>query len=216
MDHNEAVKLMITEKYLLDELSPEERDQFEEHFFGCAECAYDVRAGALLIEKSKTVLGERPALVTTKSPAAGNEKRGWLAWLRPAFTLPLIAVLLGIIGYQNLGERGGPKLLASAVINVGSRGAKSVTARRGEPFVLVVNFPPESQYSSYIAELQNQSGKAQWSVGITPEAARTSYSIQVPPSYLAPGNYTLVLNGIMANGAVSKVGQSTFELQLEK
>ena len=31
MDHNEAVRQKATERYLLDELDPELRDQFEEH-----------------------------------------------------------------------------------------------------------------------------------------------------------------------------------------
>lgn len=216
MEHNEAVKLMITEKYLLDELSPEERDQFEEHFFGCAECADDVRTGALFIEKSKRVLSERPALVPARSPVARGEKRGWLAWLRPVFTVPVMALLLGIIGFQNLGHRREPKVLASAVINVGSRGEKIVTIRQGERFALLVNFPPQSQYSSYIAELQDPGGKALWSVGITPEPGRASYPIETPTAHLAPGNYTLLLNGIMTNGAVLEVGQSTFKLQIQK
>jgi hypothetical protein len=221
MDHNEAAQQMITEKYLLNELSPEQRDQFEEHFFECSDCANDVRAGSLLLEKTKLVLGERPALVQAKSPTAKAEKKGWLSWLQPAFSLPVIIVLLGIIGYQNLGyqnlgQRGGPRVLASAVINVGSRGEKIVSIREGEPFVLVVNFPPQAEYSSYSAALQDRSGKALWSVPITPEAGRTSYPIQAFPSHLAQGNYTLVLNGLMTNGAVSKVGQSTFELQIQK
>ena len=46
MNHDEAVQSMTAEKYLLNELSPEVRDQFEEHFFGCTDCANDLRAGS--------------------------------------------------------------------------------------------------------------------------------------------------------------------------
>ena len=35
MDHSEAVQLMATERYLLGELSPDQREAFEEHFFEC-------------------------------------------------------------------------------------------------------------------------------------------------------------------------------------
>ena len=35
---------MAVEKYLLQELAGEERDQFEEHFFDCQECATDLGA----------------------------------------------------------------------------------------------------------------------------------------------------------------------------
>jgi hypothetical protein len=47
MGHDEAVRILATEKYLLGELSPELRDQFEEHLFDCQRCAFDLRAAAL-------------------------------------------------------------------------------------------------------------------------------------------------------------------------
>jgi len=37
MDHGESIRLMAAEKYLLGELAPELREQFEEHFFDCQE-----------------------------------------------------------------------------------------------------------------------------------------------------------------------------------
>ena len=75
MNHDEAVQLMTAEKYLLNELSPDVRDQVEEHFFDCMDCANDVRAGAVFIEKSKAVLGERPALVPARTPGTGRSWR---------------------------------------------------------------------------------------------------------------------------------------------
>jgi hypothetical protein len=35
MDHNQAVREKATERYLLNELDPGVRDQFEEHLFDC-------------------------------------------------------------------------------------------------------------------------------------------------------------------------------------
>jgi Putative zinc-finger len=37
MDHHQATQLTAVEKYLLDELPPELRDEFEEHYFDCQE-----------------------------------------------------------------------------------------------------------------------------------------------------------------------------------
>ena len=56
MDHTEAVQLMATERYLLGELSAEQREAFEEHFFECYECALDVRAEAAFIKEAKVQL----------------------------------------------------------------------------------------------------------------------------------------------------------------
>jgi len=39
MDHDTSIKTMAAERYLLEELSSSERDEFELHFFECLECA---------------------------------------------------------------------------------------------------------------------------------------------------------------------------------
>ena len=44
MTHQRAVESMASERYLLGEMSDEERDLFEEHYFECSECAEDIRA----------------------------------------------------------------------------------------------------------------------------------------------------------------------------
>ena len=43
MDHKEAVETMAAQRYVLDEMTPEDQEAFEEHFFGCTECAADVK-----------------------------------------------------------------------------------------------------------------------------------------------------------------------------
>ena len=43
MTHDDAMKMMAAERYILGELEPSERDAFEEHFFDCTICADDVR-----------------------------------------------------------------------------------------------------------------------------------------------------------------------------
>jgi len=37
MDHTEALRLQAAEKYALKELSPSLMEEYEEHFFDCAE-----------------------------------------------------------------------------------------------------------------------------------------------------------------------------------
>jgi len=45
MTHDEAVTDGATERYILEEMSDEEREEFEKHYFDCAVCAEDVKAG---------------------------------------------------------------------------------------------------------------------------------------------------------------------------
>ena len=46
MEHQEAIRLGAVEKYLLGELPTPQRDEFEEHFFDCRECAAELRMTA--------------------------------------------------------------------------------------------------------------------------------------------------------------------------
>jgi len=56
LDHEEVVRLMFPEKYLLNELSPELRDEFIEHLFDCTECVADLGAGASFVKHTKVIL----------------------------------------------------------------------------------------------------------------------------------------------------------------
>src|SRR5690349_9022313 len=127
MNHDEAIRQKATERYLLDELDSDTRDQFEEHMFDCQDCALDVRAGAMFVEQSKVVLAERPAVSPARVPAPA--KSAWFAWFRPAFAVPVFALLLAVIGYQNFVTKPGlieaanqPQVGPWTSINVSTRG----------------------------------------------------------------------------------------------
>src|SRR6516164_11306381 len=98
MNHEEALQQNATERYLLNELDPELRDQFEEHLFGCQECALDVRAAAMFVEQTKVILAEPAVAPAVKESAPAKTTSGWLAWLHPAFAVPVLALLLAVIG----------------------------------------------------------------------------------------------------------------------
>ena len=53
MDHSEAVRSKAAERYLLGEMTPVAREEYEDHFFGCTECAQEVQAGAVFIDSAK-------------------------------------------------------------------------------------------------------------------------------------------------------------------
>jgi hypothetical protein len=224
MDHSEAVSLMAAEKYLLGELPAESREQFEEHFFDCQECARDVRAGAAFVEHTKVVLAE-PVDVTSKSASAPPAKPGWLAWLRPAFVVPVLAALLVVMGYQNLVTypqlkqmASSPQILPWASINVSTRGATTtqISSHVGQGFHLLVNIPPDGRYTSYTFDLSSPSGRLEWSRTIPAASSDEARSIYVPGANQEQGAYTLAVRGSTATNESSDLGRYSIEVQIQK
>ncbi len=222
MDHADALRMNATERYLLNELDTTQLEQFEEHMFECQECALDVHAASTFIEHSKNVLAE-PALtpVPVPRPVPAPVPNPWFAWLRPAFAVPAMAVLLLAIGYQGYllrGSLGGtPDILASATINVATRSAATpqVHSKAGQPFVLLLNIPSESRFSSYIADLYDPAGHIKWSLPISAEMANDTLPVRFPGLREA-GLYVLAIRGIMQGGSTpTEIGRQPFELSLQ-
>jgi anti-sigma factor RsiW len=223
MDHTESTRLMAAEKYLLGELTLEQREEFEEHFFGCQECALDVRAGAALVEHSKVVLAEPVAVSQVRTPVAA--KPGPFAWLRPAFVVPLLAVLLVVVGYQNLVTypqlkqlASSPQILPWASVNVSTRGTSTtqISTRPGEGFHLLVNIPPDSHYASYTFDLSSPSGRLEWSRTTPAASSDEARSIYIPGVNQEQGVYTLAVHGNTAANQSSDLGHYSIEVQIQK
>jgi len=216
MNHDEAIRIKGTELYLLNELSPELREQFEEHFFECAECANDLRAGALFIEQSRAVFAADAATPRIEAPAPVTAKWGW-AWFRPAIAVPVMAMLLAVIAYQNWPSHKNPEILQAAYVNVGSRGAvPSISAGKGQGFLLRVTVPPDQTYSSYSADIDAPDGKVAWSLKLPISAGQDSYFIQVPPGSYNDGVYSVAIRGVASDGASTDLGRGSFELHISK
>ena len=90
MDHKQAVELQLAVKYVLGELSPVQRDEYEEHYFDCAECAVDIKALATFADTAREVLRRDKADQLAKDPVPAGG--GWLRWLQPIVAVPAMAV----------------------------------------------------------------------------------------------------------------------------
>jgi anti-sigma factor RsiW len=221
MEHDEAIQQKATERYLLGELNPEQRDQFEEHLFACQDCALDLRAGAVLVERTKQVLSERPAVLPVPVTVSAPARTGWSFWLRPAFAAPVFALLLAVIVYQNRANSrlqqavSSPQIMASAVVNLNVRGVEpvSVPVRAGQAFGLTLNVPPDSGYSSYKLDLYSSQGRLEWSRTI-PASGNDALSLYVPGSSEEHG--TLAVHGIKAGGESIDLGRFRIEVQGQK
>jgi len=168
MEHQRAVQNLAVESYLLGEMSPSERDAFEEHFFGCSLCGEDVRAAARFMEDARVILGASsedagaddrlksgrpiPNSPRTAKKPEGGQTPGWLVWLKPQFSAPALAVLLVLVGLQSLriipelrrqvGEAGAPRVMTSIVLRQAVRGEPSILAvPTGAAVMLTLDLP---------------------------------------------------------------------------
>lgn len=207
MNHHDAARLSLVEKYLLDELPPELRDEFEEHYFDCQECAADVRATAVFLDTAKEELKTFPA----EKPSAELVRKSWLSWVwTPAFVVPALAACLLAIAYQNvvifprfrsaLAELRAPQILPSlSLVGGNSRGGTtpSITVQGAAPFLLLVDIPTQDRFSSYTCLLYSPSGSLAWHLQVSAESAKDTVSIRVPAAQRIAGIYTLVVRGIV-------------------
>ena len=235
MDHDLVVRQQMTERYLLDELDPEARQEFEEHFFDCPDCASDVRACALFVEHSKVAWAREsePSPASVPSSAPVPTQAGWFAglraglrnMLRPAFAVPVMAVLLAVIGYQNLvtypqmqQALNRPQVLPWAQVNVGTYGSEGpvIATRPGEGFLLFVRIPPEGGYDHYRVDLSSPAGKLECSLTIPAVAGQDQWPVRIPGANRDAGSYTLSVRGITTAGESKEVGRASFELQIQK
>jgi hypothetical protein len=224
MDHQEATTTKAAERYLLDELTPELRDAFEEHAFDCPECSLNLRAGAAFIQAAKV---ELPSLHAVSEPAPGNgraRKSFFLEWLRPAFVVPAFAALLLVISYQNLSTIPSlrsaatePRIVPATSFHAGTRGAAStlIQADRKQGFVLSIQLP--GAYSSYEFSLSNPRGKTEWTrsvSGTAVNAADGAVSLFIPGQALENGLYSLSITGVVDGGGRTEIERRVLNIQL--
>jgi hypothetical protein len=222
MDHELVAAQKMTERYFLNELDSAARDEFEEHYFNCPECAAEVHAAALLVEE--IAHGAIPNSEPLPTPILAS--RSWFAGLRPAFMVPVMATLLGVVGYQNLvtyprlaRQLGRPQILPWAPVNLDTYAPEgpTITAQPGQAFTLLVRIPPGGVYSKYIADLYNPTDKPDWSFAFTISPSnQDQFSLLVPGANREAGRYKLKVRGITSSGESQPVGETSFELQIQK
>lgn len=236
MEHHEAVEMMASERYLLDELTPELRDAYEDHLFGCAECADDVRFGAAFVDRAKAVLpGMASAVPVAAAPARkpAKRKRDWFAWLKPAIMVPAFACLLAIVGYQNLvvypaleASAAEPRLLPPATVLAGETrgGLPVVYADLVTGSTLTVPLPQNggqnggqnASYAAYKFDFYDSRSKLIWTHTMRSAGAADDTATIWLPGRIKQDTYKLAISGVTPAGENIPLLQQFFELRLKK
>jgi hypothetical protein len=205
MNHQDATQLMAVEKYVLNELPPQLRNEFEEHYFECPECATDLRATTAFLDAAKAEF--KAASASKPMPAAIAKKRGPWLW-RPAFAMPALAASLLFIAYQNVvifprlhqqvAQSSAPEVLPSlSLVGGNSRGGQipSITVPPAYPFLLFMDIPTQDRFSTYTCSLYSPAGRLAWQVHVSAQQSKDTISISIPPADRRDGKYSLLVQG---------------------
>ena len=230
MNHEQAVQEMATERYLLDEMSPELREAFEEHMFECADCAFDVRAGNVFLSEAKVQLPELTAAARAEEPArkavqtvpAREKKPWWSVFTMPALAAPAFAALLAVIAIQNFStipslrsEAREPRIISPSSLHADTRGGETLVlqADRKQGVDVLIDVP--QGYSSYEIALNDPQGKRFWAATVaTPETG--TLSLTIPGEGLQQGSYSLNLAGISPQGARTELGRRVLDVHFQE
>ena len=206
MEHAEAVKLNAVERYLLGELTAPERDAFEEHYFECADCAAEVKAGAAFIDNVRETLRRSPA--TQGASAQRENRRSWFGWLQPGYALAAAAVLVLAIAYQTFVtipriKHGSQSNVAQALPTLslttsGSRsqaGVPEIAIPRHSPFGIFIDIPTNERFTSYLCVIRDKDGNTKHEINVSGAQARDMVELFIPGGALDSGFYQVVIVG---------------------
>jgi hypothetical protein len=214
MNHEHAVKNQVAEQYRLEELSPSERDEFEDHFFDCPECAGEVRALASFEEHAREVFREQQP----------RGQDSFWAFLQPlahpahAGLAALLLLLAGVSIYQSflviprlqteLDTASSPRSYRSYPLRTVTRGAddQSLVIPPGAREIgLWMDLPPESAFPRYRCSLIADSGNTLSFILPAPDSPGLPLHALIPVVRLEDGGYRLEVRGIGDDGRESGI-----------
>jgi hypothetical protein len=204
MNHEEAIRSQAAAGYLLGDLTPEERDAFEEHYFDCRECGDAVRSGA-------TMFASGPVVVEKESSFRRFRP------LKSALTGAAAAALIVVGTYQTAVIPRVQSLSAPPVMEIvrptplpldetrGEKEEQTIRFTDEKPLALYRDIPSDAPpFPRYQVELSAAAGKVLISVDVPEDMARSGeISLSVRP--LPAGRYQLVIVGVRKDGNRSEV-----------
>lgn len=224
MNHSEAMQLQAAVKYVLGELSPADHAAYEEHYFGCPECAADLKALAAFADNAREVLRQQQQeqLVAVRIPAPSI----WSRVFHPIIAVPAFAALLLIIVFQSTVSIPNARLALTsptALLFVSSRAPKMAVTRSeeelpkysvhsGESLPLKFDFTPSSSAGSYLCQLQDASGRTLLQLPVPGSFTNKELNLVLPAGLVHAGKYTLLFTS--AAPASSQVLRLSFTVEL--
>jgi hypothetical protein len=216
INHDEAVKDLMAERYLLGELNTIDCEAYEEHLFSCDACFEQVKVGTEFVAHLRHIGTEDPQV--TPAPVFISRL---MTSARQPLTIGLFGFLLfagGLAVHQNseISRLKEPRPEIRSVLTGIAHGSSEINAikiPRSSALNLNVEYTPRGEFISYRVQILSSSGKPLHAVALPEAQLGTTASIALPADALKPGQYSVVVFGRRSDGTQEEVGRGVFELQ---
>lgn len=214
IDHQDAVKNLMAERYLLGELNAGEREAYEEHLFSCDACFEQVKAGTEFVSHLRRIGVEETAVQPSWKQLIHRA-------LRPSPALAFAIMFFCVAGISArqaviIHQMKAPESVTVITVPPAARASETpLTAPRNGNFELRAVFQPRPKLQSYRARVGSTSGKEVASVAIkNPESGELQ--LRLNGDSLRDGDYVLIVQAIdHATGSIQIIEQRPFKLQLQ-
>jgi anti-sigma factor RsiW len=214
IDHQEAVKNLMAERYLLGELNAGEREAYEEHLFSCNACFEQVKAGTEFVGHLRRIGTEEADVQPSWSQLIHRA-------FRPSAALAFAIMFLCVAGISArqamiIHQMKAPESVIVVTVPPPARAADNpIIAPRQGNFELRAVFQPSAKLQSYRARIVAASGKEIASVAIKkPETA--AVQVRLNAGSFREGDYILIVQAIdQTTGSTQVIEQRPFKLQLQ-
>jgi hypothetical protein len=231
MQHEDALRTQAAERYLLGEMSPVERDEYEDHYFSCDACGHELSATAAFVANARAALtAPLPARVDQRDTGGAVRPGGGNRWGRLFATSQVlvpalgaaVVVLAALVGYQQLAVipelrqqldgRDAAQAVPTVALRSAARGAgPRLQVSPSDAFaVLQADLFPERAVTTYTATLVNADGGEQLRTSLDAPEIGMPVTLLIPVRDLAPGEYTLIFQD---DPAGSEAGRFSFSLE---
>jgi hypothetical protein len=231
MNHQEAENTKATERYLLREMTEQERMAFEDHYLSCAECLEAVTFGADFLDAGRELLqdqgAQKPASVPWHDRMFSGLRPGFRLMLKPVPAMAVAAVigLAALSAYQQKRITSQQNQIADlkapsqefryVVSGAQRRGSNAIVLSRHERLSLLINFVPKHEFTSYRAEITGPGLSTGYSVPVAVTEQDYSVMVSLPAAVLTGGEYQLNFLGRVEGGEETKLVSNSFEVKLK-
>jgi len=217
MDHETAIQMKASERYVVGDLASHERDAFEEHFADCSRCIDDVWMATTFAANARAVFREQAQ--AQPAQAKPVPRKAFFKWL---FVSPVPALaataFAALIAYQNIVVIPGTKSPRSAVASVnldGDTRAGLPKVAAGDALRVRMPFDHPSGGARVFVELMDTLGNSLSSGPVAAPAPNQPLDIYFPVR-LAPGRYTVVVRSDKSGRAAEEIARSSFEVTAQE